>query len=133
MTRISKVSNEIVNGAGASVNVLEPSTHHSQHSQSSILDLLSPQLLYLLGRTGSPAKWVKPKPTWVTNIGAGELVVGEDRVSVHTAWLYNVGPPSALCPAYEYHLNNEQGGGVCEVLLLPSCVPGWSVEDSKFC
>ncbi|KAF2605848.1 hypothetical protein F2Q68_00045185 [Brassica cretica] len=37
-----------------SVYVLGPSTHHCQHSQPSILYLLSPQLLHLSRATGSP-------------------------------------------------------------------------------
>lgn len=127
MSGISKVGKEVVNGASASVDGLEPSTHHSQHSQSPILDLLCSQLLDLVGRTASPAKRVEPEPTWVANISPGELVVGENGVSVDAPRLDDVSPSSPLSPTDENHLNNEECGFVGEVLQFSSSVPGWGV------
>ena len=123
MAWICKVSKEVVNRTSASVYVLEPCTHHSQHGQPPILDLLCSQLLELLWRTTSPAKWIKPKPTWVPNIGSCELVVGKDGVSVDRAWLDDVSPSSTLSPPNEKELNYEECGSVCEVLQLSSSVP----------
>ena len=123
MAWICKVSKEVVNRTSASVYVLEPCTHHSQHGQPPILDLLCSQLLDLLGRATSPAQWIKPKPTWVPNISSCELVVGKDGVSVDTAWFDDVSPSSTLSPPNEKELNYEQCGGVCEVLQLSSSVP----------
>ncbi|RHN39607.1 hypothetical protein MtrunA17_Chr8g0345641 [Medicago truncatula] len=123
MTRISKVSKKVINRTSAGVNVLEPSSHHSQHSQSPILNFLCSQLLKLLRRTTSPTKWIKPKSTRVSYISSCELVVWKDRVSVDTTWIEDVSPPSTLGPTDENELNYEECGGVCEILLLSSSVP----------
>lgn len=120
MTRIGKVGKEVVNGPSAGVDMLEPCTHHCQHSQSAILDLFGPQLLDLLRRTTSPPKRVKPQATWVSNISPGELVVREDGVCVYTPWLENVSPSSPFSPADKNKLNDEESCGVSEVFLCSS-------------
>lgn len=131
MTRISEVSKEVINRASAGVDVLEPSSHNSQHGQPPVLDLLGPQLLDLLGRAGAPPKWIEPEPARVPDVGSCELVVGEDGVGVDAPGLDDVSPSPALGPADENELNDEEGGGVGEVLLLPGGVPRGSVEDAN--
>ncbi|CAD5327378.1 unnamed protein product [Arabidopsis thaliana] len=74
---------KVINRTSASVDVLEPSTHHCQHRQPSVLDLLGPQLLELSRDTGSPTQRVEPLPTWVTNVCARQFVVWEDWVLVY--------------------------------------------------
>lgn len=64
------------------------------------------------------------------DVGAGELVVGEDGVGVDAAGLDDVSPPAALGPADEDELDDEEGGGVGEVLLLAGGVPRRRVEDA---
>ena len=123
MTRISEVGKEVINWASPSVNVLKPGSHNSQHGQPPILDLLSPQLLDLFGGAGPPTQWIEPEATRVADIGPSELVVGEDGVSVDTAWLDDVSPSPALGPPNQDELNDEEGGGVSEVLKLTSSVP----------
>lgn len=115
MAGICKVSKEVVNGAGAGVHSLEPCTHHGQHGQPPILDLLGPQLLELGRVAGAPSEGVEPEPAGVPDVGAGELVVGEDGVGVDGAGLEDVGPPPPLRPSDEDELNHEEGGGVGEV------------------
>ena len=123
MTRISKVGKEVVDRSSARVVGLEPSTHHRQHGQPPILDLLCPQLLDFLRRTASPAKWVEPQPTWVPYVGPSKLVVGEDGVGVHAPRLEDVRPPSPLGPPDEDQLNDEESCFISEVLELASSVP----------
>ena len=64
------------------------------------------------------------------DVGAGELVVGEDGVGVDAPGLDDVGPAAALGPADEDELDDEEGGGVGEVLLLAGGVPEGRVEDA---
>jgi hypothetical protein len=66
----------------------------------------------------------------VPDVGAGELVVGEDGVGVDAPGLDDVSPAAALGPADEDELDDEEGGGVGEVLLLAGGVPEGRVEDA---
>jgi hypothetical protein len=67
---------------------------------------------------------------YIPDVGAGELVVGEDGVGVDASGLDDVGPAAALGPADEDDLDDEEGGGVGEVLLLTGGVPERRVEDA---
>ncbi|GKV35265.1 hypothetical protein SLE2022_153620 [Rubroshorea leprosula] len=66
---------------------------------------------------------VKPQPTQVAEINSRELVVGENWVCIYASRLDDISPPS---------MNYKQSGGVDEVFLLPSGVPGRGFSESRF-
>lgn len=77
--------------------------------------------------------WMESERWYIPDVGAGELVVGEDGVGVDASGLDDVGPAAALGPADEDELDDEEGGGVGEVLLLAGGVPEGRVEDADLC
>merc|ERR1712226_579189 len=92
MAWICKVSQQIVNGTSASVFSLEPGSHDGQHSQAAILDLLGPQFFDLFRGARAPAQGIEPETSWVAHIGASELVIGENWISVDRSRLDYVCP-----------------------------------------
>lgn len=65
MAGVGEMGEEVVDGAGAGVLCLEPSSHDGEHGEPPVLDLLGAQLLDLLRRAGAPAERVKPQTTRV--------------------------------------------------------------------
>jgi hypothetical protein len=129
VTGVSDVREEVVDGALAGVDGLEPEPEEGEHGEAAVLDLLGAEHHDGLRGPAAPVGPVEPQPAGVAHVGRRGLAVGELRLDVHGAGLEVVRPPSALGPAHERHLHHEERPRVGEVLAGPGVEPGEAGVD----